>query len=148
MGRCFMITAQHTSWKKTCLGLILIVSLTFEKNQCQVKYYIKYIGKLYRNFSLFLLFRKKSVWTLKISAVYHVCETTIEPPRDKTNKMACAPSEDSDQPGHLSAWRKLECLATHWAHNKGSDQMPRLLWVFAGRTVILLVLSRSGSKAT
>ena len=24
----------------------------------------------------------------------------IEPPHDKTNKMACAPSEDSDQPGH------------------------------------------------
>ena len=24
----------------------------------------------------------------------------IEPPRDKTNKMACAPSEDSDQSGH------------------------------------------------
>ena len=23
-----------------------------------------------------------------------------EPPQDKTNKMACAPSEDSDQPGH------------------------------------------------
>ena len=23
-----------------------------------------------------------------------------EPPRDKTNIMACAPSEDSDQPGH------------------------------------------------
>ena len=25
---------------------------------------------------------------------------TYEPPHDKTNKMACAPSEDSDQPGH------------------------------------------------
>ena len=25
---------------------------------------------------------------------------TAEPPHDKTNKMACAPSEDSDQPGH------------------------------------------------
>ena len=25
---------------------------------------------------------------------------TYEPHRDKTNKMACAPSEDSDQPGH------------------------------------------------
>ena len=25
---------------------------------------------------------------------------TYEPPRDKTNKMACAPSEDSDQPVH------------------------------------------------
>ena len=25
---------------------------------------------------------------------------TIEPPHDKTNKVACAPSEDADQPGH------------------------------------------------
>ena len=25
---------------------------------------------------------------------------TYEPRHDKTNKMACAPSEDSDQPGH------------------------------------------------
>ena len=25
---------------------------------------------------------------------------TIEPPHDKTNKLICAPSEDSDQPGH------------------------------------------------
>ena len=24
------------------------------------------------------------------------------PPHDKTNKIACAPSEDSDQPGHQS----------------------------------------------
>ena len=28
------------------------------------------------------------------------CIKTFEPPHDKTNKMACAPSEDSDQPGH------------------------------------------------
>ena len=27
-------------------------------------------------------------------------KNTFETPRDKTNKMACAPSEDSDQPGH------------------------------------------------
>ena len=26
--------------------------------------------------------------------------SVYEPPHDKTNKMACAPSEDSDQPGH------------------------------------------------
>ena len=25
---------------------------------------------------------------------------TYEPHRDKTNEMACAPGEDSDQPGH------------------------------------------------
>ena len=44
----------------------------------------------------------------------------------------------------LSAWRKLGSLATHWVHSKDSDQtepMLRLIWVFAGRTVILLVLS-------
>ena len=37
----------------------------------------------------------------------------------------------------LLARRKLGSLATHWAHIKGSNQtgrMPRLIWVFAGRT--------------
>ena len=48
----------------------------------------------------------------------------------------------------LSAWRNLGPLATHWAHSEDSDQtgrMPRLIWVFAGRTVILFVLSWGGS---
>ena len=48
----------------------------------------------------------------------------------------------------LLAWRKPGSLATHWAHSEDSDQtgwMPRLIWVFAGRTLILLVLSRGGS---
>ena len=34
-------------------------------------------------------------------------------------------------------------VATHWTHSEDSDQtgrMPRLIWVLAGRTVILLVL--------
>ena len=61
-----------------------------------------------------------------------------EPPHDKTNKMVCAPSEDSDQPGHspslirvfavlsyrLSAQRRLWSdwadakadLSLRWAH--------------------------------
>ena len=42
----------------------------------------------------------------------------------------------------LSSWRKLGSLATHWVHSKDSvqtGQMPRLIWVFAGCTVILLV---------
>ena len=29
------------------------------------------------------------------------CLNLFEPPHDKTNKMACAPSKDWDQPGHL-----------------------------------------------
>ena len=37
----------------------------------------------------------------------------------------------------LSIWRKLGSLATHWTHSEDSDQtgrMPKLIWVFAGRT--------------
>ena len=52
-------------------------------------------------------------------------------------------SAQSDQ-SSLSAWRKLESSAIHWAHSEDSDQtgwMPRLIWVFAGHTLILLVLS-------
>ena len=33
-----------------------------------------------------------------------------EPQHDKTNKMACAHSEDSDQPGHLPSLMSLRCL--------------------------------------
>ena len=48
----------------------------------------------------------------------------------------------------LSAWRKPESLAAHWVHSEDSDQtmrMPTLIWVFTGRTLILLVLSCRGS---
>ena len=44
----------------------------------------------------------------------------------------------------LTAWRKLGPIATHWVDSEDSDQtgqMPRLIWVFAGRTATLLVLS-------
>ena len=88
--------------------------------------------------------------------LYWDCQPINEPPHDKTNKMVCASSEDSDQSGHppgwsassLSAWRKLGSLTTHWAHSEDSDQtgrMPSLIWVFAGRTAILLVLTCRGS---
>ena len=49
----------------------------------------------------------------------------------------------------LSTWRKLGSLATHWVHSKDSDQtgrMPRPIWVFAERTLILLVLSCCSSN--
>ena len=46
-------------------------------------------------------------------------------------------SAQSDQ-SSLSAWRNLGSLATHWAHSEDSDQtgqIPRLIWVFAERTI-------------
>ena len=36
-------------------------------------------------------------------------ETKTEPRHDKTNKMIRAPSEDSDQPGHLPSLLSLRC---------------------------------------
>ena len=75
----------------------------------------------------------------------------------KTNTMACAPSKDSDQPVHppsltrifaVPQWVAKDPSFLH-ADSEDSDQtgwMPRLIWVFAERTVILLVLSCGGSN--
>ena len=90
-----------------------------------------------------------------IPSLSHNISITIEPSHDKTNKVACAPSEDSDQPGHPSSLMRVFAwvFAIHWAHSEDSDQtgrMPRLMliWVFAGRTVSLLGLSWDGSIYT
>ena len=77
---------------------------------------------------------------------------TYEPLHNKTNKMACATSEDSDQPGgppsliRVFAVRKKKAWVLSYPLSASEDsdqtgQMPRLIWVFAGHTVILLVLS-------
>ena len=82
--------------------------------------------------------------------------SVYDPRHDKTNNMAVRPAKTqislSIRPvwseSSLSAWRSIRSLATHWAHSEDSDQtgrMPRLIWVFAGRTLILLVLSCRGS---
>ena len=81
---------------------------------------------------------------------------TYEPPHDKTNKMTVRLAKTQISLGirpvwsesSLSAWRKPGPLATHWAHSEDSKQtgrMPRLIWVFAGRTVTLFVLTWGGS---
>ena len=80
-----------------------------------------------------------------------------EPQHDKTNKMSVCPAKTKISLGirpvrsesSLSAWRNLGSLATHWAYSEDSHQtgrMPRLIWVFAGHTLIFLVLSCRGSN--
>ena len=57
-------------------------------------------------------------------------------------------SAQSDQ-SLLSAWRKLGSSATHWVHIEDSwqtGQMPRLIRILPGCTLILLVLSCHGSN--
>ena len=79
----------------------------------------------------------RPVWKFRIISVNAV----NEPRHDKTNKVAVRPAKTQISLGicpvwsesSLSAWRMLRSLA-------------RLIWVFAGRTVILLVLSWGGSN--
>ena len=83
--------------------------------------------------------------------------SSFEPRHDKTNKMSVRPAKTQISLGirpvwsesSPSAWRSIGSLATHWAHSEDSDQSghpPRLIWIFAGRTVNLLVFSWGGSK--
>ena len=53
----------------------------------------------------------------------------------QTQQNECAPSEASDQPGHPPNLIRVFAVCS----------MPRLIWIFAGRTFILLVLSCRGS---
>ena len=81
---------------------------------------------------------------------------TFEPPLDKTNNVVVRPVKTQISLGirpawkesSLSAWRTLRSFATHWVHSEDCDQtgrMPRLIWVFAGHTFTVLVLSQGGS---
>ena len=82
----------------------------------------------------------------KISIVDESETKLNEATNDKTNKMTFAPSEDSDQPGHMPrVWSEaLLCalmiakdLSFPHVNSEDSDQtgrMPRFIWVFAGRT--------------
>ena len=75
----------------------------------------------------------------------HLLRLPFEPLHDKINKMTCAPSKDSDQPGHPPSLIRVFAvrMKKHWALNyrlsasEDSDQtgrMLRLIWIFAGRT--------------
>ena len=83
----------------------------------------------------------KKPW--KESRRHTIFKWIYEPRHDKTPKNECAPSEDSDQPGHPPSLIRVFACA-QWvakgprflhADSKNSDQtgrMPKLIWVFAG----------------
>ena len=104
-----------------------------------------------RNFKIYI--------TCKFSDFVVRSLLSADGPYDKSNKVSVRPAKTHISLGihpvwsesSLSAWRNLKKfliiigpLATHWAHSKDSYQtggMPRLIWVFGGPTLILLVLS-------
>ena len=56
-------------------------------------------------------------WIFFQLCMFNACRN--EPPRDKTNKVACAPSEDSDQPGHPP--RLIRVLAVRSVDSKSEN---------------------------
>ena len=71
------------------------------------------------NYGLFQNPVSKFYLSLEAGKLRRLTNAKTEPHRDETNKMACAPSEDSDQPGHP----------------------PSLIWVFAVRMKKAWILS-------
>ena len=119
--------------------------------------------------SLFII-NSSVFWNVEIAWMYTICwritekwitfwTNTRKMSRlvTKPTKWLCAQrslrstwaSAQSDQSLRCPHEQKIGPLATHWAHSEDSDQtgrMHRVIWVFAGRTLILLVLSYRGSK--
>ena len=85
-----------------------------------------------------------------INIIFHL--SIYKMSRDKTNKMSVRPAKTQISldilpvwsESSLSAWRNTGSLATHERTAK-TGRMPWLIWVFAGRTLTLLVLTCRGS---
>ena len=88
--------------------------------------------------------------------MYLWTNSVYEPPRDKTNNVAVRPAKTQISLSIRPVWSESS-LCAQWvakgpsflhADSKDSDQtgwMAMLIWVFAGRTLTLLVLSWGGS---
>ena len=74
-----------------------------------------------KDWGFFAAYKLKLRTEIAADVLCNVHNWYCELPHDKNNKMACAPSVDSDQPAasaqsdqsSLSEWRKLGPLATH-----------------------------------
>ena len=80
------------------LGLILV----FPKNlpmKCTVKTLIS-LDKCQADLSLCWVHTAQAILLILFPRFCYAVLKICEPQRDKTNNMTCAPSKDSDQPGH------------------------------------------------
>ena len=85
-----------------------------------------------------IIFRNDLADNVSESDFFFYSKSLFEPHLDKTNKMVCAPSKDSDQPGHPPSlirvfavrMKKAWVLRYPLSASKDSDQngrMPRLI---------------------
>ena len=110
----------------------------------------------YADAALFIIVQIKFADPMGSMGSFWVISGKHESRHDKTNKTSVRPAKTQISlcirpvwsESSLSSRRNLGSLATHWAHSEDSDQtgrMPSRIWVFAGRTVTVLVLSCRGS---
>ena len=72
---------------------------------------------------------------------------------DKTNKMMCAPSNDSDQPGICPAWSEFAVCSVAKHPRFLQADSKELIWVFAGRIghfvgfIVLRLISHGAAQA-
>ena len=94
---------------------------------------------------------------LYIQNNFYILLLRFELPRDKTNKMVCAPSEDLEQPGHLLHLIRVFAVSSmgSWGSNVSSRGQQRLIrlgrcpgWSESslGAKFILLVLTWGSSN--
>ena len=138
------IWAWHTNF--TSFGQIIMHYLHLEN--------LSLLTWFYNTRILFCMYWVKLIWknaSLNIRLKAGV-RTRNEPQHDKTNKMTVHPAKTQISLGIRPVWSESSLYA-HWvakdpsflhADSEDSDQtgrMPKLIWVFAGRTLTLLVLS-------
>ena len=128
-------TTYYRDFSQTTVGQIspcIVCCLYYNKGSCLSCKILQKVERLSINLVCASLFIWAATW--------------------QNQQSDCAPSEDSDQPGHTPSLIRVfaVCLmgtndrSFLHVHSKDSDLtgwMPRLIWVFAGRTLILLVLS-------
>ena len=104
---------RYPGWYKSSLGahfILLVLSYAgsimnmkiFRKCHIQHPHPIIVLTEPCHDKNCILRLRLLSYRSLQESLGVQSC-SRFEPPHDKTNKMACAPREDSDQPGHPSS---------------------------------------------
>ena len=151
-------TSESKRCKKKLQTVLTLIKLPFQKQSDQGSHWgphclLSLSVSIIRHFIVCL----KTWHNIRPQLVQrNYCYGTIWAASWQNQQCGCAPSKDSDQPGHLSSLIRViavrmkkvwvlsyplsaqQRLWSDWAD-------ARLIWVFAGHTVILLVLSQGGS---
>ena len=164
---CFILLNMHISNSpKNVLLILLCVSLPKLHFRNCMQLLLKQTEIYYMKISFLTFFLVSCLWNEKMPVrfstdvlVYQeiigikliwyfqslLCFLTkIALQHDKTNTMTCAPSKDSDQPGHHSSLISRCCpheaalgpwlLNEHQTMTRQTGQIPRLICIFTGRT--------------